>query len=564
MFFKNKYFIGYFTTIFVGLSSLPNMSHAYEKDKTYHLTILHTNDHHASAWESRAGGIAARMTLIESIKQEVLNRGGDVILLDAGDINTGNARSEVLLAEPDIKGMNLMGYDAMAVGDHEFDNPRTVLKQQESWAKFPFLSANIYEKGTENRLFKPYTMLSKSDLNIAVIGLSTEDITRFNYIAHRDNLEVRSPVDETLKAIKELHQTQLPDITIGLTHLGYDKTVKSTSKASGDVTLANALPTGTFNLIIGGHSHHAICMPASNQDIQADNLDLSNCLPDFQNGTWIMQAGESGEYVGRADLEFLNGQVKLVNYELIPVNIVYMNIGPDDGIYTETIGTPISPSEAMLDLLKSYEQTAEDKITNDEIGFVDKRLSTTIVSYGEKYENKKTRLYGLLMAAMIEKTGADLAIIGAESTSESIASGKISYSHIIDSLQLNPNGRGHIVDKREQQVVFIDFTGKELKNYLQEMHNQSFQANVTYDVNHDLTLSNIKIKNVPLDENKTYRLTTLTFYAQGLFGYPKIEDHANFIETHLLSSYVLKDYIKKHTPIKADDYRPSLTTYSKE
>lgn len=61
--------------------------------------------------------------------------------------------SDLQDAEPDFKGMNLVGYDAMALGNHEFDNPLEVLRMQEKWAKFPFLSANIYDTQSGKRLF---------------------------------------------------------------------------------------------------------------------------------------------------------------------------------------------------------------------------------------------------------------------------------------------------------------------------------------------------------------------------------------------------------------------------
>ncbi|MFC0179246.1 5'-nucleotidase C-terminal domain-containing protein [Thorsellia kenyensis] len=552
----------YYAAIFIGFNLLPNTGMSYEKDKTYNITILHTNDHHGAFWEdyNEGTGISARMTLIESIRKEVLNNGGEVLLLDAGDINTGDARSEVLFAEPDIKGMNLIGYDAMVIGDHEFDNPLPILKQQASWAKFPFISANIYEKNTDNRLFKPFTLLKKSDLNIAVIGLSTENITRFNHIEHIDNIDVRPPEKETLKVINQLEQLQIPDITIGLSHLGYDQSVKSTSKASDDVSLANKLPKGTFDLIIGGHSHHTICIPSIYQYRKINKNTLANCLPHYQNGTWIMQAGDSGKYVGRADFEYLNGEIKLVHYELIPVNIRYQYRGPTDEVYIENIGAQISPSKTMLELLKPYNEIANNKIVNDRVGFVDKRLSTTVVNYDENYESKKTRLYELLMAAIIEKTAADLAIIGPESTSESIPSGKITYLQILKSLRYYPFIEYDLSNKDANKVVFIDLKGYELKKYIQKMYNKSFQTNVTFDINNDSSLSNIKIKNIPLDENKTYRLATLKLYSLGLFGYPRIYDHENFMETQFLSSFVFNEYIKKHTPIKADDYRPSINT----
>jgi 5'-nucleotidase/UDP-sugar diphosphatase len=87
------------------------------------LTILHTNDHHGRFWTNAdgEGGLAARKTVIDRVRAEVAAAGGQVLLLDGGDVNTGVPESDLLDAEPDFKGMALLGYDAMAVGNHEFD-----------------------------------------------------------------------------------------------------------------------------------------------------------------------------------------------------------------------------------------------------------------------------------------------------------------------------------------------------------------------------------------------------------------------------------------------------------
>ena len=115
-----------------------------------HLTVIHTNDNHGKFWRNARGelGMAARKTLIDSIRKEVEAEGGKVLVLSAGDINTGVPESDIQEAKPDFEGMNLIGYDAMAIGNHEFDNPLSVLRQQEQWANFPFLAANIYSKKT--------------------------------------------------------------------------------------------------------------------------------------------------------------------------------------------------------------------------------------------------------------------------------------------------------------------------------------------------------------------------------------------------------------------------------
>lgn len=129
-FMKQGVALALFTALSLGSLS----AQAYEQDKTYKITILHTNDHHGHFWRSDYGeyGLSAQKTLVDGIRKEVAAEGGSVLLLSGGDINTGVPESDLQDAEPDFRGMNLIGYDAMAVGNHEFDNPLSVLRQQEN------------------------------------------------------------------------------------------------------------------------------------------------------------------------------------------------------------------------------------------------------------------------------------------------------------------------------------------------------------------------------------------------------------------------------------------------
>ena len=123
--------------------------------------------------------------------------------------------------------MNLVGYDAMAIGNHEFDNPLTVLRQQEKWAKFPLLSANIYQKSTGERLFKPWALFKRQDLKIAVIGLTTDDTAKLGNPENFTDIEFRKPADEAKLVIQELQQTEKPDIIIAATIWGITTTVST-------------------------------------------------------------------------------------------------------------------------------------------------------------------------------------------------------------------------------------------------------------------------------------------------------------------------------------------------
>ena len=108
-------------------------------------TVLHTNDNHGRFWENKDGeyGMAARKALIDQIRAQVSANGGESILLSGGDINTGVPESDLQDAIPDFIGMNEIRYEAMAVGNHEFDNPLAVLDSQRSIANFPMLAESM-------------------------------------------------------------------------------------------------------------------------------------------------------------------------------------------------------------------------------------------------------------------------------------------------------------------------------------------------------------------------------------------------------------------------------------
>ena len=135
---------------------------AYEQGKTYQFTILHTNDTHGHFWPNAKGeyGFPAHKTIVNRVKAEVQQKGGSLILLNAGDFNTGVPESDMQTAEPDIKAMNAMGYEATVLGNHEFDNPLQVLDMQEKWANFPFLSANASKPMVKSRLVTPILYVS--------------------------------------------------------------------------------------------------------------------------------------------------------------------------------------------------------------------------------------------------------------------------------------------------------------------------------------------------------------------------------------------------------------------
>lgn len=530
--------------IAVGLTSASAL--AWEKDKTYNITILHTNDHHGHFWRNEHAeyGLAAQKTLVDSIRKEVAEKGGSVLLLSGGDINTGVPESDLQDAEPDFRGMNLIGYDAMAIGNHEFDKPLTVLRQQEKWAKFPLLSANIYQKSTGERLFKPWAIFKPQGIKIAVIGLTTDDTAKIGNPENFTDIEFRKPAEEAKLVIQELQSTEKPDVLIAATHMGHYDNGDHGSNAPGDVEMARSLPAGALTMIVGGHSQDPVCMVAENKK-QVDYVPGTPCAPDQQNGIWIVQAHEWGKYVGRADFEFRNGEMKLVHYQLIPINLK-KKITYDNGESERVLYTPQIPeNQQMLSLLTPFQNKGQAQL-NVKVGSVNGHLEGD----RSKVRFVQTNLARLLLAAQMDRTGADFAVMSGGGIRDSIETGDITYK---DVLKVQPFGN---------TVVYTDMTGKEVTEYLSAVAQKKPDsgaypqfANVSF-VATAAGLQDLKIKGEPVDPAKTYRMATLNFNASGGDGYPAIDKKPGYVNTGFVDAEVLKQYIEKNSPLDVNAYEP--------
>lgn len=519
---------------------------AYEKDKTYKITILHTNDHHGHFWRSEYGeyGLAAQKTLVDSIRKEVAQEGGSVLLLSGGDINTRVPESDLQDAEPDFRGMNLIGYDAMAVGNHEFDNPLTVLRQQEKWAKFPFLSANIYQKSTGERLFKPWAIFTRQDIKIAVIGLTTDDTAKIGNPEYFTDIEFRKPAEEAKVVIQELNMNEKPDVIIATTHMGHYDNGDHGSNAPGDVEMARSLPAGSLAMIVGGHSQDPVCMASENKK-QVNYVPGTPCAPDKQNGIWIVQAHEWGKYVGRADFEFRNGEMKMVNYQLIPVNLK-KKVTWDNGKSERVLYTPeIAENPQMLLLLTPFQNKGKAQL-EVKIGSVNGLLEGD----RSKVRFVQTNMGRVILAAQIARTGADFGVMSGGGIRDSIEAGDITYKSV---LKVQPFGN---------IVVYADMSGKEVVDYLTAVAQMKPDsgaypqfANVSF-VAKEGKLTELKIKGEPVDPAKTYRMATLSFNATGGDGYPRIDNKPGYVNTGFIDAEVLKEFIQQNSPLDAAAFTP--------
>ncbi len=523
------------------------------KGNSQTITVLHTNDNHGRFWHNKRGeyGMAARKTLIDKLRADAIAKGHKVILLSGGDINTGVPESDIQDAEPDFMGMNAMEYDAMAVGNHEFDNPIEVIKKQQKWAKFPFLSANIYNRNTGKRLFEASHFFDYNNLRIAVIGLTTDDTIRIGNPEYLSNIEFRSPIEEAKKLVPSLRKQA--DLIIAVTHMGHYQNGKNTVNAPGDVALARAVPG--IDLIVGGHSQEPVCMKDDKSgQYDPDFAPGKTCIPDQQNGAWIVQAFEWGKYVGKAVLTVQKDQVTLDSYQLLPVNLKVKKkdasgktVKDENGDSIRVFATQeIQADPGLKALLQPYQEKGEAG------------LNVTLGNSDGKFEGDRNQIrfnptnLGFLVAESQRiKANADVAVMNSGGIRDSLAAGHISYK---DVLTIQPFGN---------TVCSLTLNGTELLEYLsiaasKPVDTGAYAQFAGVDITiRDNTLIDAKINGQSIDPESEYTLALNSFLASGGDGYPKMNDREGFVNTGFVDADALRAFIESNSPLAIADYAPS-------
>ncbi|WOE65710.1 bifunctional UDP-sugar hydrolase/5'-nucleotidase UshA [Aeromonas allosaccharophila] len=515
------------------------------------LTILHTNDTHGRFWHNVDGeyGMAAQKTLVEQLRAEAKAAGSDVLVLSGGDVNTGVPESDLQDAEPDFIGMNSIRYDAMAVGNHEFDNPLDVLEKQRKWAQFPMLSANIYDKVSGKHYFDPYKVFKLDNgLKVAVLGLTTEDTAQLVDPNNVKTLEFRDPTTEAAKLGQQIRSNKEANLVFAITHMGHYADGQHGSNAPGDVEMARALPAGTLDAIIGGHSQNPVCMEPGTANKYANFKPGDNCQPDQQNGTWIMQAHEWGKYVGRAQFDYQNGKLTLTSYELIPVNLVKRDAANNNSAIKDANGNvqfiqdEIIKDPELYSTLQVFQEKGEA-----ELGV--KIASTDGLLLGDRKNVRymQTNLGRLITTATAEKLGADFGIVNSGGVRASIQTGDITYR---DVLTVHPFG--NTVNKATMK-------GAELVGYLGKVATLTSGGypqfgGINMEVNcgaKSVTIASIDGK--AFDVNATYSFAIPSFSAAGGDKYPVI----NTINAGLVDAGVVKEYLEAKQNVHVADYQPA-------
>ncbi|MFP5470390.1 MAG: bifunctional metallophosphatase/5'-nucleotidase [Bacteroidia bacterium] len=251
------------------------------------LVILHTNDMHSRiepfpfdhSKHPNLGGMARRSALIEKIRNEESN----VLLLDAGDVFQGTPYFNYFGGEVEFKLMSKMGYDAMTLGNHDFDGGIANLIKQKEHASFEIINANYdFSKTDLKDHIYPYKIFDKNGMRIGLfaVGIELEGLVPKKLF---EETKYNNPIPVAKEMVQELQRLNC-DIIICLSHLGY----KYDSDKVSDHTLADEV--SGIDVILGGHTHTYLSAPTV----------LTNSEG---HSTVINQVGWAGTHLGRIDFE---------------------------------------------------------------------------------------------------------------------------------------------------------------------------------------------------------------------------------------------------------------------
>ncbi|MEW6512054.1 MAG: bifunctional UDP-sugar hydrolase/5'-nucleotidase [Bacteroidota bacterium] len=263
------------------------------------LTILHTNDMHAgfipheAIWVKKTpkpmiGGFRELFFVSDSIKQSV----GPVLMLDAGDVMTGNPITEKMYDGASggalFAMMNMVGYDAWCFGNHDLDISQENLRALVRIARFPSLSANLVDSSGGYPLGnQPYVVIERGGIRVGIVGIMSQELYSLVHQGNLVGLRVLSPAATVQRFIDALDPAT--DLLIALTHEGVEEDSLLATQVHG------------LDIIVGGHSHTRLRSPI------------------LVNGVIIVQTGSNVENLGELNITVEGDRVTSFDGHLIPL-----------------------------------------------------------------------------------------------------------------------------------------------------------------------------------------------------------------------------------------------------
>ena len=501
-----------------------------------HLTILSTTDLHGNLYpfdynsnKPDARGLARVATMVKEIRRENPN----LLLLDSGDTIQGtpltfyHGKIDNSLPDPMMTVMSAIGYDAMAVGNHEYEFGLAVLDKARGEARFPWLSANTYRKKTTDSYFQPYVVKQLGGVRVGIIGLTTPCMPSLDDPeAYYSKIEIREPVSEAKKWVPLLRNKERVDLVIIAMHMGLEVDLKTGEKIPGQMPNENAAVAIAENVpdidvILMGHTHREV--PSA-----------------YINGVLLTQSEKWGRSIAKAD--------------------IYLKRSPGDrwrvvakSSRSVPVGESVEADPEILRIGEPYHQKTQAWL-EQVIG----NCPIELKAGDERFRD--TPILDLVHRVQLELGNADVST-AMTLNSKARLGGPVTIRDIIAFYEY------------EATPIVVEVTGKQLKEMLEHSarHFREYRPNVpltemtderfpsyTYDVAEGISyeldiskavgerLQNIRLRGQPVTPHQKLRLATITFRVNGGAGYTMFEGARVIYRSRRDLRELIIDWIKKN------------------
>lgn len=496
--------------IYIGILALLTAATVYGNPRE--LVILHTNDTHSQIDpddKDGLGGIGRRKVVIDSVRAAEDN----FLLIDAGDIVQGTLYFNLFGGEVENKLMNALGYDYRILGNHEFDNGVEALAKMLNNSESELLSTNYDLSSTPLAdKFKKYAIREIDGRRIGLVGINLSPkgmISEGNY----DGVEYLDAVEAANSSAWWLKNVENCDIVIAVTHIGYDP-----SMPPGDLILAKS--SKDIDIIIGGHSHDLIDPAGNKYQWRIPNKEGREVL--------VTQVGKSGKNIGRIaiDLDDLSNEY----------NIIQIDSRLDDRI-----------DQSVIDLVAPY-RAGVDSLMRHPVGRTAKELpqsSPALINFATDV---------LLERGRELADNVDFALLNKGGIRRGLPKGTITEGQVITMLPFN------------NRVRVIDILGRDLLPAFEQMarvggNGVSDAVRATYSVKDEggrklVSLESVTVNGEPLDPDRTYRVATIDYIANGGDYMPTLANHTQVVESRTVLYNDMRAYIRS---LKNKKINPSET-----
>ncbi len=508
------------------------------------LTFCGMNDFHG-ALEARharvvggrqVGGIDIIAAYIKALRRA--NPGG-LLLADAGDLYQGTLLSAASEGAAVVEFYNELGFDAVAVGNHDFDfgpkgyhsTPNTpdedalgVLKERVKQARFPFLAANIYVRETGKPLalknLKPYTIVERKGVKIALVGLTSEDTPLTTHPANVRSLEFKPMLQELQRVLPEVRKAGAT-VVILLVHAGVGVHEESGDLHGPVAELARSLKPGEVDLILSGHWH----LPVAGE----------------VNGIPILQTWSSGLSFARADL-LVDPESKRVMADRVNLHDSTFFFRSDrDGRPLMFAGRTIKPVPRFVRKLRRFRKSIAH-LQSIRLGRADANLVHK--------QDLDSSVGNLVTDAMRASDDAiDVAMYNSGGLRTNIPKGVITFGRIYEVVPFDNN------------LVKVSLTGTQVREVLEHGLSGPYGVmeisglKVVFDPDRPpgkRCLSILTSDGKEVEDRKVYVVATNEFVLNGGDGYFTFARGKNIQNTYTLIRELLARYIKTKGTVHPD------------